>query len=155
MDYFGTCFVNINILDLCWKYILKKFFKREKDLKWTNSRRKAFSIGQYYSTSLSNAREEMHHTHTRRHVLKRGYFLKTKKKTRTINDVMCILILCMSYALMLFEELFASQLSVPSSPMHFIKCTTRSDERKWKITVEGNEKETKEKHWQKATRQTF
>lgn len=31
---------------------------------------------------------------------------------------------CMSYALMLFEELFASQLSVPSSPVHPIKCTT-------------------------------
>lgn len=30
----------------------------------------------------------------------------------------------MSYALMLFEELFASQLSVPSSPVHPIKCTT-------------------------------
>lgn len=29
----------------------------------------------------------------------------------------------MSYALMLFEELFASQLSVPSSPVHPIKCT--------------------------------
>lgn len=30
----------------------------------------------------------------------------------------------MSYALMLFEELFASQLSVPSSPVHPVKCTT-------------------------------
>lgn len=30
----------------------------------------------------------------------------------------------MSYALMLFEELFASQLSVPSSPVHPIKCIT-------------------------------
>lgn len=34
----------------------------------------------------------------------------------------------MSYALMLFEELFASQLSVPSSPVHPIKCTTVQNE---------------------------
>lgn len=30
----------------------------------------------------------------------------------------------MSYAVMLFEELFASQLSVPSSPAHPTNCTT-------------------------------
>lgn len=41
----------------------------------------------------------------------------------------------MSYALMLFEELFASQLSVPSSPVHPIKCTT----------VQMNKKKTKRK----------
>lgn len=65
---------------------------------------------------------------------------------------MCILILCMSYALMLFEELFASQLSVPSSPMHFIKCTTQfremRKENEGKINtanVTGKEREKKEK----------
>lgn len=42
---------------------------------------------------------------------------------------------CMSYALMLFEELFASQLSVPSSPVHPIKC----------ITIQMKETETSDK----------
>lgn len=48
----------------------------------------------------------------------------------------------MSYALMLFEELFASQLSVPSSPVHPIKCTTvqMKEKKKGKIQREnGNE----------------
>lgn len=40
---------------------------------------------------------------------------------------------CMSYALMLFEELFASQLSVPSSPEHPTKCMYhRLDENWWR-----------------------
>lgn len=47
---------------------------------------------------------------------------------------------CMSYALMLFEELFASQLSVPSSPVHPIKCTTIQ----MKETEMSDKTETKE-----------
>lgn len=43
----------------------------------------------------------------------------------------------MSYALMLFEELFASQLSVPSSPVHPIKCTT--------VQMKEKQSETEEK----------
>lgn len=46
----------------------------------------------------------------------------------------------MSYALMLFEELFASQLSVPSSPVHPIKCTTIQ----MKETEMSDKTETKE-----------
>lgn len=45
---------------------------------------------------------------------------------------------------MLFEELFASQLSVPSSPVHPIKCNTVTDlkKKKWEREREGevNEK---------------
>lgn len=41
-----------------------------------------------------------------------------------INIYMYVALYCMSYALMLFKELFASQLSVPSSPEHPTKCTT-------------------------------
>lgn len=51
----------------------------------------------------------------------------------------------MSYALMLFEELFASQLSVPSSPVHPIKCTIiqmKATEMSDK-TERGRKKETK------------
>lgn len=43
----------------------------------------------------------------------------------------------MSYALMLFEELFASQLSVPSSPVHPIKCTTVQMKKKFAGKTEG------------------
>lgn len=43
----------------------------------------------------------------------------------------------MSYALMLFEELFASQLSVPSSPVHPIKCTTVQMKMKFAGKTEG------------------
>lgn len=48
--------------------------------------------------------------------------LKHKNKKKKLCNV--YINTCMSYALMLFEELFASQLSVPSSPVHPIKCTT-------------------------------
>lgn len=48
----------------------------------------------------------------------------------------------MSYALMLFEELFASQLSVPSSPVHPIKCTTVQMKKKCR---NGRENETERK----------
>lgn len=49
----------------------------------------------------------------------------------------------MSYALMLFEELFASQLSVPSSPVHPIKCTTVQMKKKCRNEreTEANDKE--------------
>jgi hypothetical protein len=51
----------------------------------------------------------------------------------------------MSYALMLFEELFASQLSVPSSPVHPIKCTTvqmkKEMPKRMRITKAKNERE--------------
>lgn len=48
----------------------------------------------------------------------------------------------MSYALMLFEELFASQLSVPSSPVHPIKCTTvqMKKEMDWNGIENGSER---------------
>lgn len=46
----------------------------------------------------------------------------------------------MSYALMLFEELFASQLSVPSSPVHPIKCTTVQMKKKYRGRENGNER---------------
>lgn len=49
---------------------------------------------------------------------------------------------CMSYALMLFEELFASQLSVPSSPVHPIKCTTVQMKKKCR---NGRENESERK----------
>lgn len=49
----------------------------------------------------------------------------------------------MSYALMLFEELFASQLSVPSSPVHPIKCTTVQMKKKSTETEEKNGSERK------------
>lgn len=46
----------------------------------------------------------------------------------------------MSYALMLFEELFASQLSVPSSPVHPVKCTTVQMKEKPKRENEMNKR---------------
>lgn len=50
----------------------------------------------------------------------------------------------MSYALMLFEELFASQLSVPSSPVHPIKCTTiQMKETEMSDKTETNKREKK------------
>lgn len=53
---------------------------------------------------------------------------------------------CMSYALMLFEELFASQLSVPSSPVHPIKCTTiQMKETETSDKTETNERRRKKK----------
>lgn len=51
----------------------------------------------------------------------------------------------MSYALMLFEELFASQLSVPSSPVHPIKCTTVQMKKKKCRNGRENESERKRK----------
>lgn len=56
----------------------------------------------------------------------------------------------MSYALMLFEELFASQLSVPSSPVHPIKCTTV--QMKKEMDRNGKKTEAKERENEKQRR---
>lgn len=50
----------------------------------------------------------------------------------------------MSYALMLFEELFASQLSVPSSPVHPIKCTTVQMKKKYRNGRENGSERKRE-----------
>lgn len=60
----------------------------------------------------------------------------------------------MSYALMLFEELFASQLSVPSSPVHPIKCTTVQMKKKYRNERENESERKRENEKQRRIQAT-